>query len=150
MHFGNVRVGPTDGSGLGERCATPGRGLGPRQHQQRHSSAGGGQPGVRRRGSLPLDARPAPRPAGPQAGRRRVVNIADKAEPAPADPHPDTTVGIGRQIRQRIQVVLLDGPGVGNLGADPAVVTLERDLLGPTVVLGLEICDRVEGAQWEE
>jgi len=85
-------------------------------------------------------------PPACQLGRSRVVNIAHTAETVPTHPHLDTTTG----IRQRMQVVLLDCPAWGHLGTHSAVVTLERHLLGPTVILGSDICDRTEGQQREE
>ena len=52
------------GCGLGEPSATSGHVLGRGQHQQAHSSAGDGQPGGHRRGSVLLGGRHAPRHAG--------------------------------------------------------------------------------------
>ena len=81
---------------------------------------------------------PHPDPPAGQFRWCRVVNIGYTAETVPTHPHLDTTVG----IRQRIQEAFLGSPSVGYLRSDPAVVTLERHLLGPAVMLVLDICDR--------
>ena len=47
-------------------------------------------------------------------------------------------------------MALLRSPSHCHFGADSSMVTLERDLLGPTVGLVLDICNRVEETQREK
>ena len=60
------------------------------------------------------------------------------------------TVDIGERIRQRGEEALFDRPGVSDLATHPTVVPAERHLVGPLVVLGLEIGDAGERTQRKE
>ena len=138
----------------GTPTITPGRGWSRRPHT-RTMSAGiaplvSGGPGDRRCESLPLDEKPAPRPAVLSV---RVVSSSQhwlSSRSHPTYLHLGAAVSPWQWIRQPAQIALVRSPGSIYLGAASAVVTLKRHLSGPAVMLRLGIFDRLEDTQREK
>ena len=80
-------------------------------------------------------------------GRRRRTQRRCGPEP---DPDSVWTGACSTATATRKRIVLLRSPSISHLPPDPAVVTLERHLPGPAVMLSLEITNRVEAPQQEE
>src|SRR5207244_8255643 len=80
----------------------------------------------------------------------RIIDVADPHEPVAADASFEMCVGVRPDLRQLAQISAFDPPRLTDPCTDAAMLTFERDVACPSVVLVLQIVDTIEAPQRHE